>query len=1117
MKKITLLKTLTIALFLLMGVGNAWGQTYLIQEGFATTSLPEGWSGDVYFNSTANHGNLPGNNGAGFNANNKYLQTPVVNAPGTLTFYLKGSSATSQISLKVQKKVGAGEWEDVALFPKPHTTVSIQHTVLINDENDNVSLKFVAYDRSGNSLYLDDIELTLFSASTPTITVTPSTLTDFTYIAGNGPSDSQSLTVEGSNLEGNITVAPPTHYEISVDDDNFQSSSITLTESDGTVDETTVYVRLKAGLSVGEYNEEFVTASSTNADNKTVACSGSVIAPPDPEPTNHATGFSASANSAGQITLIWTDATGDQLPAGYVVKASATSFEDITAPVNGEEETSGIFVKIISYGVGEAVFGELDGSTTYYFKIWPYTNSGVDITYKTDGTIPSASATTLLEPLVIAGWDFDGLSNYGTSPFAATNQNSNVTIGGLMRGSGVGTSGTAAGNAWGGSDWESTNSSETAILNNEFVTFTVQVNEDYLMSLTSISPYNIRRSSTGPSNGLWQYQIGSGSFVDIGSSIEWGDNTTSAGNDQNSIDLSGISDLQNISFGTTVTFRIVNFNSSGTGTWYLNDPTVSEGDDFIINGYVRSTTTIFEGTGNWTTEANWSNGLPLSVSDVIINGNLTVNDVVECNNFTIAATGAVTVGTGQGLFVNGDFLIQSTAAGTGSFIGAAEDYVITGSVTVQRYLTNYESNDDQKYHFISSPVAAQAIRPDWVANTPATDVDLYKFEESSNTWINTKSLDGEDVIWNGDFESNFVVGRGYLVAYPTTPVTNSFAGTLNSGSFTTGTGEFPALTHTAGMGNGWNLIGNPYPSAIDWNLVTRGTGVDDALYYYDASAENYRYYIQLEGESGALGSGSQYIPAMQGFMVHAKSSGTQTITFENDDRTHEGQNTYYKSNRQLVNASLALVINGNNFEDEAFIHFNQNATKAFDGGYDAYKLMSANIQLPMIYTIDDGDNQLSINGLPQIEKGVSVPVSLRITVEGNYTLAATINEIEADVYLEDLITGTSTKLNDSPTYTFTASEGDNPNRFLLHFGAVGIDEHVGHSSIRAYTYNNTLYVQNSLEDAAIRVIDLQGRLLLEQKLNGTGLQSLPLDFPAGVYMVQLLNSKEQKSVKVIVE
>lgn len=137
------------ALTLLLALsGTAWGQTYLIQEGFLTTSLPSGWSGDVYFNTEANIGNLTGGNGAGFNANDKYLQLPSVNSPGALTFWFKGSAATSQISLKVQKSVDGGNFTDIATYPKPHSTTATQKTVVIGDPSNNVVLKFVAYDRT---------------------------------------------------------------------------------------------------------------------------------------------------------------------------------------------------------------------------------------------------------------------------------------------------------------------------------------------------------------------------------------------------------------------------------------------------------------------------------------------------------------------------------------------------------------------------------------------------------------------------------------------------------------------------------------------------------------------------------------------------------------------------------------------------------------------------------------------------------------------------------------------------------------------------------------------------------------------------------------------------------
>lgn len=71
----------------------------------------------MYFNSTANIGNLPGINGAGFNRNDKYLQLPSLSNVGTLKFWMKGSVATSQISMKVQKSVGGSAFTDIATFP----------------------------------------------------------------------------------------------------------------------------------------------------------------------------------------------------------------------------------------------------------------------------------------------------------------------------------------------------------------------------------------------------------------------------------------------------------------------------------------------------------------------------------------------------------------------------------------------------------------------------------------------------------------------------------------------------------------------------------------------------------------------------------------------------------------------------------------------------------------------------------------------------------------------------------------------------------------------------------------------------------------------------------------
>jgi hypothetical protein len=121
------------------------------------------------------------------------------------------------------------------------------------------------------------------AATSPAITVAPTSLSGFNYTVGSGPSTDQSFTVSGANLTADITVTAPTNYEISLTSGSGYTSPITLTQTGGTVASTTVYARLKAGLSEGTYNGELIACSSTGATTQNVTCNGSVsplIVPP---------------------------------------------------------------------------------------------------------------------------------------------------------------------------------------------------------------------------------------------------------------------------------------------------------------------------------------------------------------------------------------------------------------------------------------------------------------------------------------------------------------------------------------------------------------------------------------------------------------------------------------------------------------------------------------------------------------------------------------------------------------------------------------------------------------------------------------------------------------------
>ncbi len=153
--------------------------------------------------------------------------------------------------------------------------------------------------------YVDDFTVTVASGS-PDITVDPSSLTGFTYVAGGGPSLEKSFTVSGINLTADISITASANYEISTTSGSGYTSPITLIQNGGTVNDTTIYVRLKAGLNAGNYFNEDITASSTGAIDKTVTCSGTVIPPPDPpEPSNHVTGLQQLPAILHTLLLMW--------------------------------------------------------------------------------------------------------------------------------------------------------------------------------------------------------------------------------------------------------------------------------------------------------------------------------------------------------------------------------------------------------------------------------------------------------------------------------------------------------------------------------------------------------------------------------------------------------------------------------------------------------------------------------------------------------------------------------------------------------------------------------------------------------------------------------------------
>jgi len=147
-----------------------------------------------------------------------------------------------------------------------------------------IGFKYTCEESQAAAWEVDDIIL-IGQTSDPVVTVTPLTLTGFTYMEGNGPSDEHSFTVSGFNLSDTVTINNAAHYEISLTSgtDFDAQSTIPLAPVAGNIEETTIYVRLMAGLAVGDYsNDEYITVNGADVDNITVACSGTVTEQPVP-------------------------------------------------------------------------------------------------------------------------------------------------------------------------------------------------------------------------------------------------------------------------------------------------------------------------------------------------------------------------------------------------------------------------------------------------------------------------------------------------------------------------------------------------------------------------------------------------------------------------------------------------------------------------------------------------------------------------------------------------------------------------------------------------------------------------------------------------------------------
>jgi len=1298
MKKLLGLTT-TLILLMFLG-GNTWGQTtvsYDFSDGGAVTGLNEASPGialdaNIGFGSFRNSGTA----NPALNSGQLRLYQNATKG-GSIKIYASNGVTITQVIVHASGTTGPAAY---TVDGGSATDLSAGTTYTMSSLSATSVVEFYQKDGNiSNRIYVDDFEVTYTAGgSTPTITLSETTLTGFTYVEGSGPSTEQTFTVGGTDLTNDISIAASTNYEISKTSGSGYTTPLTFVHTGGTVTTQTVYVRLKADLSAGDYNSEDITASSTGATNKTVTCSGSVTSAGggggmEDFTNSNATSSYLDNSFVGNNGITWTyvesrDANGDlngsgiDLPALMLRQSSSSSSVTSSSISNGIGNFSVKLYKGFTGGGNRQVElfinGDSKGTSTAFddydehifevnninitgdivIKISNITSKQVivdDITWTgySGGTGPdnptafSASATSSTQidlgwtenasnDEVLIAWSSDG--TFGTPVDGTTYAASSSVPGG-------GTSlGTDADEAY-------SHTSLTASTQYYYKIWSVDGSTNYSTGVeantTTLSPeptnhpsgFGATANSSSSITTIWSDNDGtqaaegflilantSGTFSDPSDGTpQSDDNDLSDGSGQVNV-AHGVETYtwnNGLSASTQYFFKIYPYSNSGSnidfktdGTAPTDDATTDDIHAIVINEFLADPIGAGDANGDGTTDAeddefielyNNSNSA-INITGYKIKDALATNHIFPINSYIepydviiifgggtptgfdnldvqTASTGTLSLnnggddititddddnvlvsytygsegGTNQSITrdpdVTGSFVGHTTTTGAGAFspikmiddmhfkrptvwTGAAksnawatagnwsvvvpsganravipsslstyptisaaatcntlkmkdgatllggEYLTVNGTARIKKNITGYTGTDDG-WNIIAAPVNGMAMPgSDWVP--VADEDDFYAYDEAENTWRNYLDL-VNPTTWFDYFD----VGTGYLTAYHTdNDGIKNFIGTLNSDA---------SYSITLGKVNtGWNYIGNPYPSKID--------GVTPS------NASSMKFISAADGSY--VDVGSDEIDICQGFVVFAESVGA-SVSAARSNQTHGST----KKAGDEINRMKILASTGENTV-YAWLEINENASTAFEWQSDSRYLQPIS-DLPRLSMITSDDIKVSTNTLSVTEESVVIPVSF--SVLQNEIITFSLEDFSGslgvkNIILEDQVEDIFTTLSDGESYIFNATTGDDPLRFKLHVnGANGFSDLSNSDWFDIYSNGNKIYLNSNKEqNAIVNIYNTTGQLLVNKQLTVSGLTQFEVKVPSGWYVIKMLINENSFAKKVFI-
>ncbi|WP_396151494.1 hypothetical protein [Flavobacterium sp.] len=506
-------------------------------------------------------------------------------------------------------------------------------------------------------------------------------------------------------------------------------------------------------------------------------------------------------------------------------------------------------------------------------------------------------------------------------------------------------------------------------------------------------------------------------------------------------------------------------------------------------------TTVSINTTTWTSASggSWDNGAPTATTTAIIahnytsSGNLdactlTVNNnavVVISSGDVVSLSGGLTVDTGSTFTLENDaYLMQEGATNPNS-----------GDITVERQSQSLMRLD---YTLWSSPVESQNL----LSFSPLTVTNRF--------YTYNTTADNYAAITPGT--NDFVTGQGYLIRmpdnHPTSPTVweGSFIGKPNSGDLT---------FSLSNAGNGFNAVGNPYPSpiSIETFLDDNSSLIDGDLYFW-RKTNNAAGSAYITYSGGAFSDGPHTydnIQPGQGFIVKANSAGN--LVFNNLQR-EVNTSVFYRS-EETGNASriwLHLKNNTNTIVGNMAVGYRDDATNDIDDQFDGEYINDSSLSLNSIVA----DTELAVQHRATFVSTDVVPLSFKTNNPGSFEIAINtldglfLNE-EQQIFLKDNLLNLEHDLRNA-AYSFVSEAGTFSNRFeIVYESTLSVSNPILENTVVVYSKNKTIEINSgSVPMNNVKVFDMRGRLVAEQKDVTATTISIPLERVANqVLIVQL--------------